>query len=100
DRRGDARRGQGAKARRYRIQREELRELLRQVYVAEERSLVVLLEQSQVQLESAAEEDRQLATELTAREETSRAATHNARALEDELTRLRAAVADAALQRD
>jgi len=93
-------RRQAAKARRYRIQREELRELLRQLYVAEERSLAALLEQSQVQLESAAEEDRQLATELTAREETSRAATHQARALEDELTRLRAAVADAALQRD
>ncbi len=93
-------RRQAAKARRYRIQREELRELLRQLYVAEERSLAALLEQSQVQLESAAEEDRQLATELTAREETSRAATHHARALEDELTRLRAAVADAALQRD
>src|SRR6266481_1080207 len=93
-------RRQAAKARRYRIQREELRELLRQLYVAEERSLAALLEQSQVQLESAAEEDRQLATELTAREETSRAATHHARDLEDELTRLRAAVADAALQRD
>ena len=93
-------RRQAAKARRYRIQREELRELLRQLYVAEERSLAALLAQSQVQLESAAEEDRQLATELTAREETSRAATHHARALEDELTRLRAAVADAALQRD
>jgi chromosome segregation protein len=93
-------RRQAAKARRYRIQREELRELLRQVYVAEERSLVALLEQSQVQLESATEEDRRLATELAEREETSRAATQNARALEDDLTQLRAAIADAALQRD
>ena len=93
-------RRQAAKARRYRIQREELRELLRQVYVAEERSLVALLEQSQVQLESATEEDRRLATELAEREETSRSATQSARALEDELTQLRAAIADAALQRD
>jgi chromosome segregation protein len=93
-------RRQAAKARRYRIQREELRELLRQVYVAEERSLVVVLEQSQVQLASATEEDRRLAAELAEREETSRSATQNARALEDELTQLRAAVADAALQRD
>jgi chromosome segregation protein len=93
-------RRQAAKARRYRIQREELRELLRQVYVAEERSLIALLEQSQVELESATEEDRQLAMALTAREETSRSATQNARALEDELTQLRAAVAEAALQRD
>lgn len=93
-------RRQAAKARRYRIQKEELRELLRHVYVAEERSLVALLEQSQVQLESATEEDRQLATALTAREETSRSATQAARDLEDELTQLRSAVADAALQRD
>ena len=93
-------RRQAAKARRYRIQREELRELLRQVYVAEERSLVALLEQTQAQLESATEEDRRLAAELAEREETSRSATQNARALEDELTQLRAAIADAALQRD
>ncbi|MDX6303321.1 MAG: chromosome segregation protein [Blastocatellia bacterium] len=93
-------RRQAAKARRYRIQKEELRELLRHVYVAEERSLVALLEQSQVHLESATEEDRQLAAALTAREETSRSATQTARALEDELTQLRAAVAEAALQRD
>ena len=44
-------RRQAGKARRYRIQREELRELLRHVYVAEERSLVALLEQTQAQLE-------------------------------------------------
>jgi chromosome segregation protein len=93
-------RRQAAKARRYRIQREELRELLRQVYVAEERSLVDLLAKSEAQLESATEEDRRLATELAAREETSRFATQNARDLEDELTQLRAAIADAALQRD
>ncbi len=93
-------RRQAAKARRYRIHREELRELLRHVYVAEERSLVVLLEQTQAQLESATEEDRRFATELAEREETSRGATQNARALEDELAQVRAAIADAALQRD
>lgn len=93
-------RRQAAKARRYRIQKEELRELLRQVYVAEERSLVELLAKSEAQLEGATEEDRRLATELAAREETSRAATQTARDLEDELTQLRAAIADAALQRD
>jgi chromosome segregation protein len=93
-------RRQAAKARRYRIHREELRELLRHVYVAEERSLVVLLEQTQAQLESATEEDRRFAIELAEREETSRGATQNARALEDDLAQVRAAIADAALQRD
>ena len=93
-------RRQAAKARRYRIQREELRELLRSVYVAEERSLVTLLDQTQAQLDSATEDDQRLAAELSERDDKSRAATQTARALEDELAQVRAAVADAALQRD
>jgi chromosome segregation protein len=93
-------RRQAAKARRYRILREELRELLRHVYVAEDRSLAALLEESQTLLNKATEEEQQLAADLSAREESSRAATQNARAREDELGQVRAAVADAALQRD
>src|SRR5947209_1087482 len=46
-------RRQAAKARRYRIQREELRELLRRVYVGEERGLKALLEQTQTDLDRA-----------------------------------------------
>ncbi|HMH42962.1 MAG TPA: chromosome segregation protein SMC [Pyrinomonadaceae bacterium] len=93
-------RRQAAKARRYRIMREELRELLRHVYVAEDRSLASLLEETQTLLDKATEEERRLAAELAEREESSRTATHNARAREDELSQVRAAVADAALQRD
>src|SRR2546426_740277 len=93
-------RRQAAKARRYRIQREELRELLRRVYVAEERSLVVLLEKTQVQLDRATQDEERMANQLAEREETSRAATQNARTLEDGLAQVRAAIADAALQRD
>lgn len=93
-------RRQAAKARRYRILREELRELLRRVYVGEERSLAALLDQTQVELDRASQDDQRLAGELSQREESSRAATQNARALEDELAQVRAAVADAALQRD
>ncbi|HVS21573.1 MAG TPA: AAA family ATPase, partial [Pyrinomonadaceae bacterium] len=93
-------RRQAAKARRYRILREELRELLRRVYVGEERSLAALLEQTQAELDSATEDDQRLAAELAEREESSRAATQDARSLEDELSKVRAAVADAALQRD
>src|SRR5205085_2069712 len=93
-------RRQAAKARRYRILREELRELLRRVYVAEDRSLTTLLEQSQTQLDAATEEEHRLTADLAQREEASRAATHQARELEDELAQVRAAVADAALQRD
>ncbi|HJZ79365.1 MAG TPA: hypothetical protein VKD91_03435, partial [Pyrinomonadaceae bacterium] len=93
-------RRQAAKARRYRILREELRDLLRRVYVAEDRSLTTLLEQSQTQLDAANEEEQRLTAEVTNREEASRLATQQARGLEDELAQVRAAVADAALQRD
>src|SRR5438067_3874502 len=93
-------RRQAAKARRYRIQREELRELLGRVYVAEEINLKTLLEATQAQLANATEEDQRLATELSEREEAGRAATQNARTLEDGLAQVRAAIADAALQRD
>ncbi len=93
-------RRQAAKARRYTIQREELRELLRRVYVGEERSLAELLARTQAELDHATEDDQRLTLELAQRDEGSRAATQNARALEDELGQVRAAVADAALQRD
>src|ERR1700687_3760753 len=93
-------RRQAAKARRYRIQREELRELLRRVYVGEERSLAALLARTQAELDSATEDDQRLTVELTQRDEGSRAATQTARALEDELGQVRAAVSDAALPRD
>ena len=74
-------RRQAAKARRYRILREELRELLRRVYVGEEQSLVALLDQTQAELDRAAQEEQQLAAALTEREEASRTATQNARTL-------------------
>src|SRR6201988_4045537 len=78
-------RRQAAKARRYRILREELRELLRRVYVAEDRSLTTLLELSQTQLDTANEEERRLTAELTTQEDASKVATQAARTLEDEL---------------
>src|SRR5690349_15469415 len=93
-------RRQAAKARRYRIQREELRELLRRVYVGEEQSLGALLEQTQADLDRANQEEEQLAAALTERGEASRLATQKARALEDELAQVRAAVAEGALHRD
>src|SRR5688500_13556149 len=93
-------RRQAAKARRYRILREELRELLRRVYVGEEESLVALLDQTQAELDRAGQEEQQLAAALTEREEASRTATQSARTFEDELAQVRAAVAEGALQRD
>ena len=68
-------RRQAAKARRYRIMREEFRELLRRVYVGEEQNLKALLNHTQAELDQAAHEDERLATELTEREEAARAST-------------------------
>jgi chromosome segregation protein len=93
-------RRQAAKARRYRTLREELRELLRRVYAADERALTLSLETLRGQLDAAGEQERALAGELEEREEETRGATAIAREREGELATARAAVADAALQRD
>ncbi|MBV9211383.1 MAG: hypothetical protein JOZ52_12170, partial [Acidobacteria bacterium] len=93
-------RRQAAKARRYRVLREELRELLRRVYVAEERSLAALLEETRAQLDEAAREERSIGEALAAREEDAQHATQAARTLEDELAEARASAAEAALLRD
>jgi chromosome segregation protein len=93
-------RRQAAKARRYRQLREELRELLRQVYAADYRVLTTQLEELRVRLAEANEETTALASELGEREEASRRATSEARAREDALSEARAAVAESALQQD
>jgi chromosome segregation protein len=100
DRQVNSLRRQAAKARRYRILREELRELLRSTFVAEDRSLTSLLEETHARLEEAASEERQLVAELDAREEDARRATQEARNVEEELAEARAAAAEAELQRD
>ena len=100
DRQVNSLRRQAAKARRYGVLREELRELLRDVYVAEDQKLAALLEQTQSQLAAVSTEERALAEELARREEDARNATREARRLEDELADERAAIAAAALQRD
>lgn len=100
DRQVNSLRRQAAKARRYRIMREELRELLRSTFVAEDQSLTALLEETHARLEEAGSEERQLLTELDAREEDARRATQEARSVEEELSEARAAAAEAELQRD
>src|SRR5262245_46697384 len=100
DRQVNSLRRQAAKARRYRVQRDELRELLKSVYIAEDRKLAQLLDESQTQLERVSQEEKNLATELAQQEEEARAATQAARKFEDDLTAARAAAAEAVLQRD
>ncbi len=100
DRQVNSLRRQAAKARRYRGLREELRELLRRVYVAEEHTLSALLEETGARLEEVSGEERALVEELATRESEARGATQDARLIEEELAEARAAAADAALQRD
>jgi chromosome segregation protein len=93
-------RRQAAKARRYHQIREELRELLRMVYAADERDLNARLEALRAGLDSANEEVERLAGELEEREEEARRATGEARDREEELSEARAAVSESALRLD
>jgi chromosome segregation protein len=100
DRQVNSLRRQAAKARRYRILREELRELLRRLFVAEERALTTFLEETQSQLDATTDEEKHIAESVTATEESARNATQAARDIEDELSEARASAAELALIRD
>ena len=100
DRQVNSLRRQAAKARRYGVLREELRELLRHVYVAEDRKLAVVLEETNTKLAEVTELELAIAGDLASREEAARAATQEARSLEDQLSSARAAAAEAVLRRD
>ncbi|HKR59421.1 MAG TPA: AAA family ATPase, partial [Pyrinomonadaceae bacterium] len=100
DRQVNSLRRQAAKARRYNVYREELRDLLRHVYVAEDRRLSALLEETETKLAEVGLLESTIAAELTQREEDARSATQQARHLEDDLTAARAAAAEAVLRRD
>src|ERR1051326_2468797 len=100
DRQVNSLRKKAAKARRYGVLREELRELLRHVYVAEDRKLATVLEETNIKLAEITELELGIAEDLRKREEAARAATQEARSLEDELTNARAAAAEAVLRRD
>ena len=100
DRQVNSLRRQAAKARRYRVHREELRELLRHVFVAEDRRLTSLLEETETKLAEVSSLESSIAVELTQRESDAREATQQARKIEDDLAAARAAAAEAVLRRD
>ena len=100
DRQVNSLRRQAAKARRYGVIREELRELLRHVFVAEDRKLTNLLDETQAKLLEASAMERSVADELETQEEAARGATQEARKTEDDLAAARAAAAEAVLRRD
>jgi chromosome segregation protein len=100
DRQVNSLRRQAAKARRYGVLRDELRELLRHVYIAEDRKLAAVLEETHTKLSEISELELRISEDLGQREEAARTATQQARAFEDELAGVRAAAAEAVLQRD
>lgn len=100
DRQVNSLRRQAAKARRYRVFKEELRELLRHVFVAEDRRLARLLEETEQKLREITSLEREVADDLAKQEDEARNATQQARRNEDELAAARAAAAEAVLQRD
>ena len=100
DRQVNSLRRQAAKARRYGVLREELRELLRRVYIAEDAKLSALLAETKTKLQEITELEAGIAQELATRETDARAATQDARDLEDQLSVARAAAAEAVLRRD
>src|SRR5215217_5485277 len=100
DRQVNSLRRQAAKARRYGVLREELRELLRLVYVAEDQKLATVLDETKTKLAEVTELELGIADDLSKREEAARSATHEARSFEDELSTARASAAEAVLRRD
>ena len=100
DRQVNSLRRQAAKARRYGVFREELRELLRHVFVAEDRKLTKFLDETQAKLQEAGAMERSVAEDLKRQEEAARGATQEARKTEGDLAATRAAAAEAVLRRD
>src|SRR5829696_2064615 len=79
DRQVNSLRRQAAKARRYAVLRDELRELLRHVYVAEDRKLAAVLEETHAKLSEITELEARIGEDLSQREEAARTATQQAR---------------------
>jgi chromosome segregation protein len=96
----NALRRQAAKTKRYKVLREEFRELLRQVFAAEGNRLSDLVDELEVKLSGASDEERKLSAEVLQKDEAFRTATQNAREAEENLAELRSINAENALKRD
>lgn len=100
DKQANSLRRQAAKTRRYKILREELRELLRQTFAAEGKFYTELVGDLEARLAEAVKRERQLFWEVTGKDEAFRAATKAARDAEESLSEMRSVHAENALQRD
>ncbi len=100
DKQANSLRRQASKTRRYKVLRDELRELLRQVFAAEGSFLTELVNELEDKLEEAVTLERKLFSEVATKDEAFREATHEAREAEETLSELRSQHAENALQRD
>ncbi|MEO6589663.1 MAG: chromosome segregation protein SMC [Pyrinomonadaceae bacterium] len=100
EKRANSLRRQAAKTRRYKILREELRVLLKNVYAAEGQHLSKTLDKIEIHLEEAVKLERKLFAEVSEKEDEFRRATAEARELEEKLSDIRARHAENLLERD
>ncbi|MGI8468240.1 MAG: chromosome segregation protein SMC [Pyrinomonadaceae bacterium] len=100
DKQANSLRRQASKTRRYKILKEELRELLRQTFSAEGEFLTNLVGELKAKLDESAKRERELSAEVGAKEETARTNTAKARQAEEDLSDLRSRQAENVLLRD
>ena len=100
DKQANSLRRQAAKTRRYKILREEFRETLRQVYSAEGKHLSELVDELEEKLAVAIKTEREVFANVAEKDEAFREATNKARESEENLSQLRAAHSENALERD
>ncbi len=100
DKQANSLRRQAAKTRRYKILREEFRELLRQTFTAEGSYLSDLTDALESKLDEAVKAERKVFASVAAKDEAFREATREARETEENLSIIRAAHSENVLQRD
>ncbi|MGI8493813.1 MAG: chromosome segregation protein SMC, partial [Pyrinomonadaceae bacterium] len=100
EKQANALRRQAAKTRRYKIMREELRELLRRTFAAEGKFYTELVTDLEKKLAEAVKREREIFWEVTGKDEAFRSATTQAREAEESLSAMRSVHAENALQRD
>ncbi|CAN5192318.1 hypothetical protein BH20ACI1_BH20ACI1_12000 [soil metagenome] len=100
DKQANSLRRQAAKTRRYKILREEFRATLRQTFSAEGKYLSKLINELETKLDEATKTERAILRQVAEKDEAFRQATKTARETEENLSELRAAHSENALQRD
>lgn len=100
EKRAGSLRRQAAKTRRYKILKEELRVLLKNVYAAEGQHLSNALDEIETNLDEAQKLEKKLFSEVSEKEDEFRNATAKAREFEENLSDIRARHAENLLERD